>query len=1013
MTISALDVASGLLKGLRDYYKQLIAAPNAVEVRPVYLGARLPSHVYVQPDLLRRQRVLNSRNSGSGDASSDRRAQPRPNERSIETRDFEETALYGERVQEIERRESWATIYARLSHATVILGPPGQGKTQLTAMAVRQIALEESERIRNQSCGLSALRLPIPMSCKQLANDTGTGELAIVQAVQNSLNEQCAPVVRNYIVSQLQQERTWIFLDALDEITEEDRECFRARLATVASWSCRLILTSRPYGYASQTVPLTQITELRLAPFSVRQTEEFTRRWFSEAQRQVRMHELIHKSASVRALSQNPFLLTLLCAISEDESIKESVTRTELYEKAVCHLMGGPDRLRDWQRMLIQIAWTAFCQNPAANRISDDQLMDLLTESDFVPIPLMNTDDQRERRMGLLDLSKVQRAELLRRELVQRGVLIPSKSEGKHVFPHRSILEYLTARSLMEKLKKSDAAEWGLVDRNWSWDPNWEQVILFLAGKLSEHEVAIYRLITTLSNRRTDDAIHYRLLLAAKCLSELPGETLAQLRETVEDITERTLSWWERSRTPISRSAVSALARVKSTNGHRLVTRLLEGLRNRNAWSELFSKVENEGLQPAATEALLAIGPAPDREDLVRPLLELLHNEDRVLQMAAVGPLVAVGATVDRADIVSRLLQSLRDPDYHVWRASLNALLAIGPEAYCDDILSPLLQWLSEPNHPRSLSTLRAIGPGAARADVLDRLLQLLHGSTDTVELYSILMTLREMGPAAARDDILQRLLELLSFPDFNTPRTAAEVLGELGSAAARSDILQRLLELLNDSRDSHERIVTAAAAALVKLDTGADQFQYLAILSNQLSHPRFQVRLTALRALADLGKTSARSDIVDRLLDLLHDSRLLVHVAETLFSIGPPAARTDISARLTELLDHEDWVVQLAALKALGAMGANAVQSKTLRKLITLLPDEHRARRDSVLEEKLEAQLERQFDGKLISRLSRLDHDRKLGYAAAAALENIGRDGVRLVHRGSKKLAVSSASRS
>jgi len=160
VSISALEVASGLLKGLRDYYKLLIAGPDAVEVRPVYLGARLPSDIYIEPDTLRRQRVFNSREHSSPDDTSSARRRSRPNEASVEVRDIEETALYGERFQEIERWESWTQVYARLSRAGLrtagILGPPGQGKTHLVAMAVRQIALEEDERIRNQSCGMSA-----------------------------------------------------------------------------------------------------------------------------------------------------------------------------------------------------------------------------------------------------------------------------------------------------------------------------------------------------------------------------------------------------------------------------------------------------------------------------------------------------------------------------------------------------------------------------------------------------------------------------------------------------------------------------------------------------------------------------------------------------------------------------------------------------------------------------------------------------------------------------------------
>src|SRR2546425_2915697 len=137
----ALEVASGLLTGLRGYYQQLIGATDAAELRPAYLGPRLPSDIYIQPDLLRRQRVLDSREPSNPGDLPERRPWPRRTEGSVETQDIEERGLYGERFQETERRESWVHVYARLNHggmrSTVILGPPGQGKTQLLAMAVR------------------------------------------------------------------------------------------------------------------------------------------------------------------------------------------------------------------------------------------------------------------------------------------------------------------------------------------------------------------------------------------------------------------------------------------------------------------------------------------------------------------------------------------------------------------------------------------------------------------------------------------------------------------------------------------------------------------------------------------------------------------------------------------------------------------------------------------------------------------------------------------------------------
>jgi hypothetical protein len=97
-----------------------------------------------------------------------------------------------------------------------------------------------------------------------------------------------------------------------------------------------------------------------------------------------------------------------------------------------------------------------------------------------------------------------------------------------YLFLHLTFQEYLTACYLAERI---NAAGWDkatvpvdgkeipaklFVDRK-AWLPSWQEVIVLLAGKLSDP----VPLLELLSNDETDDIFRHRLALAALCLPEI------------------------------------------------------------------------------------------------------------------------------------------------------------------------------------------------------------------------------------------------------------------------------------------------------------------------------------------------------------------------------------------------------------------------------------------------------------------------------------------------------------
>lgn len=90
------------------------------------------------------------------------------------------------------------------------------------------------------------------------------------------------------------------------------------------------------------------------------------------------------------------------------------------------------------------------------------------------------------------------------------------------VFAHRSFQEYYAARWAWQE------SQWEALLRKQAWDPRWHEVIRFLADKGGDAVIeAIY------PGPESDDALHSRLFLAARCAH--PEKTARRLMERITD----------------------------------------------------------------------------------------------------------------------------------------------------------------------------------------------------------------------------------------------------------------------------------------------------------------------------------------------------------------------------------------------------------------------------------------------------------------------------------------------
>jgi hypothetical protein len=315
------------------------------------------------------------------------------------------------------------------------------------------------------------------------------------------------------------------------------------------------VIASRPYGYEEWQFPFQEhrLGEVRLAPLSHLQSASFVEGWFAAGARKEAAKRLLERGPSVQTMAQNPFLLTLMCAVEEREELPEDVTRTELYKRVIDRLLGSPKRAAVSMPMLEELNWLAFERSPRQPRLEAGELLDLLQKSDNQPPTKREKSGTRRAVVKLHD------------ELARKRLLVPFDQAEKYCWPHRSIAEYLAAGSL--GLRLLDGAGWDLIDEK-SWDPACGQVILFL-GNVSEQQTALKRLIDKLADEKTDDLIHCRLVLAAKSLAELPEKALSHLGDGATAIIEIAYSWWDEMHSPGGKSAFPVVAQVDMKTGGR------------------------------------------------------------------------------------------------------------------------------------------------------------------------------------------------------------------------------------------------------------------------------------------------------------------------------------------------------------------------------------------------------------------------------------------------------------
>ncbi|GIU73097.1 MAG: hypothetical protein KatS3mg004_0184 [Bryobacteraceae bacterium] len=898
----ACRFASDLPRWLIAYFEQVAGQADAAA--PPYLAGRKPSELYVEPDVLVGVRRAKVRRPGAETAPAA--------EESSGPRYLPDTVLevgeqypYGFEVEQSEERRSWEQARRRLAdtdRAAVVLGPPGQGKTQLVRMTARALALEAKAALIEQRESFDRVELPVVVRCQELAGLSSEQELerGLEQLLADKgVDRQTA----SYVAGQWKQSRCWLFLDGLDEVADPAQ--LQELWQVLARGECRVVLTSRPYAYRGG-LPFRRV-EYRLAPLTGKQWRELIGRWYrDDANRAASLLQQIGTSAALEQMAQNPLLVTFVCWVAERHSVTAEMSRSQLYDRIVRDLLAvdrqGTQDLSRAEALLPlvrEIAWQWFEQSQGRRALTHERLRGWITKSDHRPLPkgLMVKE--------VATLAPAQQADAIIEELSREKRLLAAFEHGgylAYIFPHRSILEYLAAAELVKKLEGMDQERWWkFVDRV-AWDPGWENVQVFTAGQLGREA---NRLVTQLLKGR-DDILRHRLALAAVCLSEVP----AGIRDKVM-ANQITRQVWD--------LCVSASWEVRQL------------LHVQRAWmvaNQLNGEVE--GL--SSLQKLLAV--LKDEDEIARSWAA--HTLSTLPEAAARDPRVIAG-----------LLEALKDEDQDVCVQAALALGLLGEAAAQDcRVIPALLEALKDDRgfvRYVAAATMRLLMQ--AGAQVIPALLE-ARNDTDWRVRRAAAEALGELGEAAAQDPrVIPALLEMLNDDSEDVCRAAAEALGELREAAAQDPrVIPALLEMPKDER---ENVLCAVSHALGKFATAAAQGpRLIPALLEMLKDDGEDVCGAAAGALGGLGEAAAQDRrVISALLEARKNGHEIVRMAAAwaLGGLGEAAAQDRrVIPALLEALKDTDWHVRGHAAFALGRLGKVATHDpRVIPALVVMLQDE------------------------------------------------------------------------
>lgn len=910
----AMEIASGLASRMLQYFDWVIAWPG--RDLPVYLAGRKRSDLYIWPEIFRPEPAsaappdLHAGGEGPWTGSIG-----------------QSKKIVAGKTTEV--RLSWRDELENLDRSSrvVIVAYPGQGKTMLTRMSARELAIKAQTDLRKQDKGAFAVPLPVVITLGALEKAWIAQKKVDAdprRAICQVLKEDELPVAQKSFLTEmsrhLDEERTWLFLDGLDEWI--NHAAFFSFLEAIKDWACNVVITSRPYGFDQHRFPF-PVVHYRILPLTIDQGKQFIAFWCGQ---QTRLLPFLEKTFDVATASeteviQNPFLLTLFArnletAVEGGRASHQLLNRTRIYQDVLNDLLGrcpkNPGAV-DYTRaeflrpVLAELAFQVFMKQPGNPQIPAGRVAEHLAE---------NHNRLYEKPQEVLE------------DLIEQGILVPrTPARASYSFPHATFHEFLAANYLADMIMKDDWEEATLKIKGKkqpvlvstlinakAWLPEWQEALVFLAGLLTDP-----RPLLNLLESGPDDYFYHRSALAARCLPEIPSEKLFALSDTVDSIAVTVLILWYEA---LQRGVTAAYSHLDGALAALAwVDALVDGKPFLHWLGDL---VEANDMR--AIDLMRRIGPAAGKSRFLDRLGSLLQHPEERVRWLAIRSLRMIGAAAGRKRVVFPLMKHLvTDPEPSVRDEAALALGMLGRNANIPellDFLSNLLKSSKKESREAALKIVEGLGSKAARNDVLQALADLL-----LPDSLANCRPVLEMGQAAATEEFLDRVARSLQEPGKKSKIGGALVgLGLGGEAARRPEILEGVLQFLEKGgppvhvvaariRYRASRLDFWEAVAPAEMERCRDRLGLKKLATDANS------RETLMWIITILGPHSGNKQILPTLTEALRDSsprirQAALHAVEALS--GTVGQDPGVLQAVIELLGDPDAEVRFVTLETL-----------------------------------------------------------------------------------------------
>lgn len=370
----------------------------------------------------------------------------------------------------------------------VILGDPGSGKTSLLKYLAVQIADGKSDRWvlplyvsfrrywqekKNRAADGRTLSLTRYAAAKLSSERSGDVTTSLYTLFATPLwkedsdwvleAEEQLDVIENLLamISGPAREHVLFLLDGLDELASQ-REAIEsitheiAQLGHGFSW----VLTSRQTGFFGG---LDEDIRYEVVSLHKQGIEDLVGNWFRQSHdpqaQETRKQILwqIQDNPRLRSMARNPFLLTLLCYIRQNNNQPLPLQRSEIYDQIV-NLIRTQLRFRAKDAALFGKAeydyLIRFCHY-------------LYTDAPDAPKQLFNQDDWQE-------CANPEAPPSLKEHFLSSRLLNGWREDGDYHFIHLTFQEYFIARFLAQQPFENV--------RQHLYKPHWRMVLRFLAG---------------------------------------------------------------------------------------------------------------------------------------------------------------------------------------------------------------------------------------------------------------------------------------------------------------------------------------------------------------------------------------------------------------------------------------------------------------------------------------------------------------------------------------------------